>query len=120
VEIAVIDDDASVRRALASLVASLGHAVATFASAEAFLDSGRTGATACVITDVQMPGMTGIDLLRRLPVLGLDIPVILVTAWPQPAMRDRLLRDGAVAYLAKPLQEDRLVACLEQAIAGRD
>lgn len=114
--IAVIDDDASVREAMTSLIKVLGYSVDAFASAEAFLDSGRIRSMACVITDVQMPGMSGVELQQRLCADGDETPIIFVTAYPDEPTRVRVLRDGAIGYLSKPLREEKLIDCLERAL----
>jgi FixJ family two-component response regulator len=118
VKIAVIDDDDSIRDALCNFVSALGYSVEGFASGEDFIASGRLPATSCIIADVQMPGMTGIDLLRELSTEALPAPVILITAFPQDRTRDMVLRNGASGYLAKPLREESLVTCLQQAIGA--
>src|SRR5262245_35971699 len=116
IHIAVIDDDDSVREAMTNLISVLEYSVHAFASAEAFLNSGRAQSMACVITDVQMPGMNGVELQRRLLAGGCRTPVIFVTAYPDESTRARVLRDGAVGYLSKPLQEQHLLDCLEKAL----
>ena len=114
--IAVIDDDDAVREAMKSLINVLGYSVDGFASAEAFLNSSRMPATDCVITDVQMPGISGIELQRQLSACGSLTPVIFVTAYPDDATRVRVLRDGAVGLLSKPPRVESLLACLEKAL----
>jgi FixJ family two-component response regulator len=116
IDVAVVEDDESVREATKHLLRLLGYATASFASAEDFLKSGRMGDTACLITDVHLPGMSGVELQSRLIVEGRRIPVIFVTAFPEEAIRARVLNDGAVAYLSKPLQEEDLITCLDQAL----
>lgn len=115
--ISIVDDDKSIREAAKRLVKSLGHHAATFASAEEFLKSGRVDETACVITDVQMPGMSGVDLQDQLLARGSCTPVIFVTAFPEDALRERVLRAGAIGFLSKPFSEDSLIACLDKALA---
>ena len=116
IDVAVVEDDESVRKATKRLLRLLGYAAASFPSAEDFLKSGRVSDTACLITDVHLPGMSGVELQSRLIVDGHRIPVIFVTAFPEDAIRARVLRDGALAYLSKPLQEQSLIACLDQAL----
>jgi FixJ family two-component response regulator len=116
IDVAVIEDDKSAREATQRLLQLLGYAAASFASAEDFLQSGRVRDTACLVTDVHLPGMSGIELRSRLISDGHDIPIIFVTAFPEEAIRARLLKGGAIAYLRKPLQEQRLIACLDQAL----
>ena len=115
--IAIVDDDASVRAALHGLIRSLGFPNVTFAAAEDFLSSRHLRLTACVIADVNMPGMTGPELHRRLITLGTAIPVILITAYPDDRVRDQALRAGAAGYLSKPFDDDDLIACLRSALA---
>ena len=98
------------------LIKSLGYATATFASAEEFLVSGRLHDTACLITDVQMPGMSGVDLQSRLAAEGHCPPVIFVTAYPEAATRERAMSTGAFGFLSKPFREESLIACLNLAL----
>ena len=114
--IAVIDDDQPVRDSLRRLLKSLGYSVATFASAAEFLASPAMPETGCLIADVQMPGMTGIELYGHLTAAGHEIPTILVTAYPEDAARARALRDGVICYMGKPLDEDDLMQCLRSAL----
>jgi FixJ family two-component response regulator len=114
--ISIVDDDESVREATKGLVRSLGYAAATFASAEEFLTSDRIHATSCVIADVQMPGLSGIDLQHRLVAQGLRLPVIFVTAFPDERTRRRAIDAGAVDYLSKPFSDEQLVSCLNTAL----
>lgn len=115
--ICVVDDDASFRRALTSLLQSLGHPVATFGTAEEFLESGRVDETACLISDVQMPGMSGIELQSQLRAQGRRLPIIFVTAYPESAARGRALAAGALGFLSKPFSADELISYLEQALS---
>lgn len=116
--ISIVEDDESVREAVEGLFESLGFRVRTFASALDFLASPDVGATSCMIADVHMPKMTGVDLYRRLGELGHDIPTILITAYPNDGVRDRVLADGVVAYLTKPFDDDRLIGCVQSALRG--
>ena len=116
--ISVVDDDDSFREAIKSLVNMLGYSVDAFASAEAFLASSRVNSTACVITDVQMPGMSGVELQRRLLAGRHRVPVIFVTAYPNESIRDRVMRDGAIGYLSKPLQKQSLLDCLDRVLSS--
>ena len=113
--ISIVDDDKSVRESENSLIRSLGYATATFASGEEFLGSGRLRDTECLITDVRMPGMSGVDLQSRLIANGNRTPVIFVTAHPEERLRERALRAGALGFLSKPISEESLIACLERA-----
>jgi FixJ family two-component response regulator len=117
--ISIVDDDKSVRDAANALVRSLGYSAATFASAEEFLQSGRLRDTACLITDVQMPGMSGIDLQSHLTANGHCTPVIFVTAYPEESIRERALHAGAFGFLSKPFSEECLIACLDKALEQR-
>jgi FixJ family two-component response regulator len=115
--ISIVDDDKSIRDAARSLIRSLGYSAVTFASAEEFLESGRLRETACLITDVQMPGMSGVDLHNHLIAKGDPTPVIFVTAFPEESLRDRVLSAGAIGFLSKPFSEESLIACLGKALA---
>jgi FixJ family two-component response regulator len=117
--ISVIDDDRSFRRATARLINSLGHAVASFASAEEFLGSGRLDETACLISDVHMPGMDGIELQNRLRAEGCRVPIIFITGYSEAKARQRALASGAVAFLDKPFRDDELISYLDQALAPK-
>jgi FixJ family two-component response regulator len=114
--ISIVDDDKSVREAAKALIRSLGYTAATFASAEEFLESGRLYDTACLITDVQMPGMSGVDLQCNLAANGHCTPVIFVTAYPEENVRARALDAGAFGFLSKPFSEEDLIACLDRAL----
>jgi FixJ family two-component response regulator len=116
IDVAVVEDDASARAATQHLLRLLGYAAASFASAEDFLQSGSVGDTACLIADVHLPGMSGVELQTRLISDGRRVPIIFVTAFPEEAIRARVLKDGAVGYLRKPVSEQSLIACLDQAL----
>lgn len=115
--IAIVDDDESFRRATTSFVRSLGYQTAAFDSAEAFLKSECVRDADCLITDVQMPGMTGIELQGRLLAEGCGLPVIFITAFPEVKARARAIAAGAVGFLKKPFDDQGLIACLDQALA---
>jgi FixJ family two-component response regulator len=100
------------------LVRSLGYTVEDFASAANFLASRRLDETACLIADIHMPAMTGLDLYARLIKLGHKIPTILVTAYPDEAARSRALKDGIVCYLRKPVDDNELAGCIQKAVEG--
>lgn len=117
--IAIIDDDASVRTATASLVRSLGLEAGTFASAEAFLAAPRLRETACVITDVQMPGMSGIDLQAQLRASGSCLPMIFITAFPEERVRRQAIAAGAVGFFSKPFDGNEMIACIDGVLAAR-
>lgn len=114
--ISVIDDDASVRAATHNLLRSLGYIVHVFPSAETFLQSVQLTSSWCVIADVRMPEMSGIELQSRLRSQGSQLPFIFVTAVPDESVRARALGDGAVCFLTKPFDEDVLIRCLGAAI----
>jgi FixJ family two-component response regulator len=100
------------------LIESLGHQAATFANAAEYLQSDLFHGTACVITDVQMPGMSGLELLSHLNATGNRTPVIILTGHPDEAVRAQALRSGAIGFLAKPCDEARLIASIETALAA--
>ena len=116
--ISIVDDDELVREATKSLVRSLGYTAATFCSAEEFLELAQVTATACLITDVQMPGLNGVELQDRLIADGNRMPVIFVTAFPDERLRGQAIRSGAVGYLTKPFSEDHLIECIDLALKG--
>jgi FixJ family two-component response regulator len=114
--ISIIDDDPSVRTATDNLLRSLGYAVCTFVSAEEFLRSARLNDTSCVIADVQMPGMSGVDLQARLLTQGYRVPFIFITAFPEKTIRARALKAGAICFLNKPFDRLTLIKCLDTAL----
>jgi FixJ family two-component response regulator len=116
--ISVVDDDASVRSAIDNLLSSHGYVVHTFASAEEFLQSTHLHNSSCVVADLQMPGMSGLDLLTHMHAEGHDAPFIFITAFPEDSVRDRALKAGAIGFLAKPFAAPELIKCVETA-AGR-
>jgi FixJ family two-component response regulator len=116
--ISVIDDDASVRAATNNLLRSHGYTVHTFASAEEFLRSAHLNDTSCVIADVQMPVMSGLDLLTRMRAQGYDAPFIFITAFPDESIRARALKAGAICFLAKPFAGPILIKHLDAALEG--
>jgi FixJ family two-component response regulator len=117
--ISIVDDDSFARDAIGELVQSLGYRTVTFPSAEDFLESGCVGETACLITDLQMPGMNGLDLQTQLRADGYDTPIIFVSAFPEERFRSRALKAGAVGFLNKPFEEQCLVDCIRTAVARR-
>ena len=117
--IAIVDDDESVRKATKSLVRSLGYEAATFCSAEEFLESAQLNTAACLITDVRMPGMSGVELQDRLIADGFSLPTVFISAFSDERVQQKVLENGAVAYLHKPFEEDRLIACIEIALKGQ-
>jgi FixJ family two-component response regulator len=118
--ISIVDDDEGVREATEGLIRSLGYAAATFASAEEFLQSDRLRQTSCLIADVQMPGLSGIELHGRLAAAGYRMPVIFVTAFPEERIRVRALEGGACGFLSKPFSDESLIGYLDKALKGRN
>ena len=115
--VSIVDDDESVRESLRGLIRSIGLGVQTFASAEDFSRSEQLENTDCLILDVRMPGMSGLDLQRHLAASERDIPIIFITAHgSDEGTRARALRDGAVAYLIKPFSEDALLDAVDAAL----
>jgi FixJ family two-component response regulator len=110
--ISIVDDDQAFRDSMRRLVKSLGYLVAVFPSANDFLASPKLAATACLVADVHMPVTTGIELYRQLVARGHAIPTILVTAYPDEEVQERMLREGVECYLRKPLNESDLIDCL--------
>lgn len=115
--IAIVDDDESFRRATTSFVRSLGYGAAVFDSAEAFLKSERVHDADCLITDIQMPGMTGVELQGRLIAEGHRLPVIFITAFPEVNARAQAIAAGAIGFLTKPFDDQGLIACLNAALS---
>jgi|SRR5215467_9367146 len=115
--IAIVDDDESVREATKGLMRSVGLAVEAFSSGEDFLRSPHLGRTACLVTDVNMPGMSGLDLHRRVAALRKSIPTILITAYPNENVRARALSAGVLCYLVKPFSKHELLRCIRSALA---
>jgi FixJ family two-component response regulator len=114
--ISVIDDDASVRAAAKNLLRSHGYTVHTFASAEEFMRSTHLNDTSCVIADVQMPAMSGVELLMVMRTQGYRMPFIFITAFPEESVRARVLKAGAIGFLAKPFAAPTLIKCLDTAL----
>jgi FixJ family two-component response regulator len=118
--ISVVDDDQYFRESMRRLMRSLGYTAEDFASAGAFLASPRLAETACLITDVHMPAMTGVELYRHLMDTGRAVPTVLVTAYPNDVDRARALNDGVVCYLRKPVDEQDLKRCLRIALTSAE
>ena len=114
--VSVVEDDPSFRDSMRRLMKSLGHSAEAFSSAADFLASPRRGETACLIADVNMPAMTGIELYRHLIEMGHAIPTILVTAYPDDGARSLALKEGIICYLRKPIDEEQLKRCLRTAL----
>ena len=116
--VCIVDDDASLRRSLRNLLMSVGFRVETFQSAELFLESVPRENPGCVVLDLRMPGMSGLDLLRQLAATGSRIPVIILTAHGDDETRRRSLQAGAVAFLEKPFQSGALLAAVRTALSS--
>ena len=117
--IAIIDDDVAMREATGDLLKSIGYSTASFASAEEFLGSRERHQMSCVISDVRMPGMSGLALQQTLVAERCDVPVILVTAFPEEGMRERALAAGVRAFLTKPFTQESLIDCLGSALKSK-
>jgi FixJ family two-component response regulator len=118
--ISIVDDDESVQVSTMDLVKSMGFAATTFPHAEAFLASQDVQRTDCLIADMRMPGMTGLELFNRLVQAGNPIPTILLTAFPDERDRMRAQRSGVTCYLAKPFNDEDLLACVHSALKSRE
>jgi FixJ family two-component response regulator len=114
--IAIVDDDDSVRSALQGLMKAVGLPARAFASAEEFLGSGEQNDTGCLIADIRMPGMSGLELQAKLNADNFRIPIIFITAHGDEKMRMQALRAGAVEFVAKPFDDDALVASVRAAL----
>ena len=114
--VSVVDDDRFFRESMCRLMRSLGYTADFFSSAGEFLASPCLAETACLIADIQMPAMTGLELYRRLIDTGQAIPTILVTAFPNDVDRARALNDGVVCYLRKPVDDEHLAQCVRDAL----
>jgi len=114
--ISIVDDDAFVREAIKDLILSFGYEALAFASAEHFLQSDRVADTCCVVADVQMPGLSGLDLQNRLLANGYRTPVILITAFPKKEACARAMQAGAVSFLYKPFEETALKDSIDLAL----
>ena len=114
--VSIVEDDQFFRESMRRLMRSFGYTVEAFPSAADFLASPRLVETGCLIADVHMPRMTGLELHRHLIEMGHAIPTILVTAYPDIDVRTRALKDGVVCYLRKPVDENHLIRCLRAAL----
>jgi FixJ family two-component response regulator len=117
--ISIVDDDESIRLSLRDFVRSLGYDPSVFASAQEFLDSPRLSETACLISDVQMPGMSGIELQSRLKTLDCGTPIIFITAFPDERSRAQAIEAGAIGFLEKPFEARAMIALIETALRSR-
>ena len=114
--ISIVDDDEDFRLSMRSLMESLGFTIEAFPSAADFLASSGIHDTDCLIADVQMPRMTGLELHRHLIQTGHAIPTILISAYPDDGVRDRALQQGVVCYLLKTIDEEGLLSCIRSAL----
>ena len=117
--IVCVDDDPSVAEAIKSLMQAWGFAAEAFLSAEEFLERGKLEDTSCLITDVQLGGMSGLQLQNRLAESGYGIPIIFITAFPDEHIRERGLSAGAVCFLSKPVTKEGLLTCIQAALHRR-
>ncbi|MDR6538485.1 response regulator [Variovorax soli] len=117
--VAIVDDDESVRDTTKDLLESAGLSCATFDSAESFLHSKDTCAIRCLVADMRMPGMTGLELYGHLAAAGTPIPTVLITAYPDERTSARALKAGVTCFLAKPFSPEDLLACIEAAVRER-
>ena len=115
--VAIVDDDESLRDATSNLLQAAGFSTATFADAETFLKSVGEPRAACVVADMRMPGMSGLELHQHLVASGAPIPTILITAYPSDATRSRARQAGIRCCLAKPFAPDELLECVREALA---
>lgn len=118
--IAVIDDDESIRRTTTLLIESFGFQAAAFASADSFLRSGQLNDTSCLILDVRMPDMNGLELQSELAVAGYGIPIIFITAYEDKDSRGRAMQAGAVAFMDKPFNDEQLLQAVRSTLMARD
>ena len=114
--ISIVEDDQPFRESMKKLMSLLGYTVEAFPSPASFLASPVLAETACLVADVHMPGMTGVELHKHLVDVGHRIPTILITAYPDDTLRNRALKDGVVCYLSKPVDDERLERCIRSAL----
>jgi FixJ family two-component response regulator len=119
IRVAIVDDDASVRRALARLLSACSFDIQTYGSARDFIRAGSEDLPACLILDLHMPDISGLDLQRHLRSVGINIPTVIVTAYNEPGLRERCQSAGASAFLLKPLSQETLLSAINTAIAGK-
>jgi len=115
--VAIVDDDKSLRNATRDLLKAAGFSTAAFEDAESFLGSASRAATACVVADMRMPGMTGLELYQALVASGEGIPTVLITAHPHERTQSRAREAGITCYLSKPFEPDDLLECVREALA---
>jgi FixJ family two-component response regulator len=116
--VAIVDDDKSIRDATDNLLQAAGFSTATFPDAESFLKSSRRRVAACVVADMRMPGMSGLEMYQMLLASGEPIPTVLITAYPEDALRARAREVGVVCCLGKPFAPDELLECVNHALGA--
>lgn len=116
--IAIVDDDGAIRTGLSSLLRSEGYQIHLFESADAFLDSSLRAGIDLVITDIQMDGTNGLDLQEILKYRQPNLPMLVMTAFPQPDLRSRALAQGARCFMCKPFEAEELLGCIRKALTG--
>ena len=117
--VSIVDDDESVRDSVSALVRSLGYTARAYPSAEDFLNSAEADAADCLVTDIQMPGMSGIELQQVLVTKGSKLPIIFITAFPEDHLKRKVLAAGAVCLITKPCDGEALVNYMEFALTSR-
>jgi FixJ family two-component response regulator len=115
--VAIVDDDKSIRNATQDLLKAAGFSTATFEDAESFLGSASRASTACLVADMRMPGMSGVELYQALVASGHSIPTVIITAHPEEVMQPRGRVAGLTCYLIKPFTPDELLECIHEALA---
>lgn len=115
--IAVVDDDKSIRNAMQDLLHAAGYSTSTFGNATSFLDSPVRASAACVVADMRMPGMTGLQLHEHLATSGIEMPIVIITAHPEELTRERAHAAGITCILTKPFAPDELLECVRKALA---
>ncbi len=115
--VAIVDDDESIRNATRDLLRAAGFSTATFEDAESFLASASRASAACVVADIRMPGMTGLELYQALVASGDGIPTVIITAHPEEVTQSRAREAGITCYLSKPFAPDELLECVREALA---
>ena len=115
--VAIVDDDKSIREATSNLLESMGWSTATFEDATSFLRSPQRRSAACVVADVRMPGLTGFEMYEELVASGEGIPTVLITAYPDDAVRARASEAGILCCLGKPFAPEELLHCVREALA---
>jgi len=115
--VAIVDDDKSFRSATRDLLKAAGYSTATFEDAKTFLESGNSATTACLVADMRMPGMSGLDLYQTLLASGRELPTVIITAHPEEMTQLRAREIGVSCYLSKPFAPEELIECVQLALA---